>query len=190
MGIKFLDTNVLLDNPEQYFDEEFYISSVTLRELENIKSQRTKDESVRYAARKAVRLLNEHIGGYHVLIYDGKIKDILSDYQLDDSPDNRICASAYFCKTTGKDIVFITNDLCCRIIAEGIFNLDVKWHVKAQDNFDYTGFKEISMNEEEMAYFYEHQSENMYGLLNNQYLIIKNLSGDVIESYRWDGKEY
>ena len=38
-----------------------------------------------------------------------------------------------------------------------------------------------------MAYFYEHQNENRYGLLVNQYLILKNESGVIIDCYRWDG---
>lgn len=35
----FYDTNVLLHGDKKYFEQNFYISSVTLEELENIKTE-------------------------------------------------------------------------------------------------------------------------------------------------------
>jgi len=67
--------------------------------------------------------------------------------------------------------------------------LDVEWFENKETN-DYTGFKEIIMSDEEMAYFYEHQDENMYNLLVNEYIIIRNPAGEIVDSYRWNGEEY
>lgn len=99
----------------------------------------------------------------------------------------KICASAEYLKQQlGTDVIFVTHDLSCRNIAEVIFKLNVEWFEnKNEDN--YTGFKEVVMSEEDMAYFYEHQNENRYELLVNQYLIIKNEANTILDCYRWDG---
>lgn len=49
---KFYDTCALLNAGERAFAEPFYISMVTLRELENIKTSRSKDAEVKHKARK------------------------------------------------------------------------------------------------------------------------------------------
>ena len=45
---------------EAAFDEPFYISAWTLNELEAIKTNRNKDDSVRYKARQMAKLLDQH----------------------------------------------------------------------------------------------------------------------------------
>ena len=45
---------------EAAFDEPFYISVCTLNELENIKTNHNKDDSVRYKARQMAKLLDQH----------------------------------------------------------------------------------------------------------------------------------
>ena len=42
--IKLYDTNALIDLYDKIFDEEFYVSRISLRELENIKNSKNKDE--------------------------------------------------------------------------------------------------------------------------------------------------
>ena len=57
----FLDTNILLKHLGKVKKlNKFYISSITLQELEDIKTSGKKSEDVRYAARRAVRWLNEN----------------------------------------------------------------------------------------------------------------------------------
>lgn len=51
----------------------------------------------------------------------------------------------------------------------------------------YTGFKEIIMSDEDQANFY--QNLFIEGLTNNQYVIIKNDKGQVIDKYRYDGEK-
>ena len=45
---------------EAAFDEPFYISVCTLNELENIKTNHDKDDSIRYKARQMAKLLDQH----------------------------------------------------------------------------------------------------------------------------------
>ena len=59
--IKFFDTSSLLILGERIQDinEEFLISSITLKELERIKTSANKSEEVKYAARVLTRYLND-----------------------------------------------------------------------------------------------------------------------------------
>ena len=41
-----------------------------------------------------------------------------------------------------------------------------------------------------MAYFYENPKNNKYGCLTNEYLIIKNTSGNLVDFYKWNGQRY
>ena len=92
--MKFYDTNALLDLQEEAFTEKFYISSVTLEELESIKTSSRKDPAVKYAARKVVHLLEDD-SQYTVVPYDKTAQIFLDSKQLDATPDNKICACAY-----------------------------------------------------------------------------------------------
>lgn len=187
--ILFLDTNVLLEDIGSFEGKNFAISSKTLEELENIKASRTKSEDVKAAARKVSRWLADHHGEYQVVIFTESEYNEYSDLGVDfDNPDVIICACAAYLNKE-KDVKFVTHDLNCRIIAEQIFGLNVEWFEDKEEN-EYTGFKEVSMSDEEMAYFYEHQNENMYDLLVNQYLIVKNVNNEIVDSYRWDGESY
>lgn len=188
----FLDTNVLLEDIEHYSSIPFLISSETLIELEGIKTNRNKTENIRAAARRAIKWLANHNNNYEVIYYCDGIQDYLCDIgfcYLDDIADIRICGCAWMASKIYSDdhIIFVTYDLSCRNIAKDIFDLDVNWF-----NDDctkvYTGFKEIMMTDEDMAYFYEHQDDNKYGLLINQYLIINNTNHEFIDCYRWDGQ--
>lgn len=181
----FLDTNALLEDIDYFSSAPFVISSETLCELENIKTNKNKTEEVRAAARKAIRWLTEHHNNYDTFVFCDSINEKIFSLGLDDTPDTRICACAKFYNDNFEEIKFITHDISCRNIAANVFKLDVEWFDNNEET--YTGFKEIVMSDEDMAYFYEHQTENKYGLLVNQYLIIKDASGDPVDSYRWNG---
>ena len=55
--IKFYDTNVLINMQDIIFncEDRFYISNITYKELEHIKTSHNKTEEVKYKAREAVR---------------------------------------------------------------------------------------------------------------------------------------
>ena len=55
---------------------------------------------------------------------------------------------------------------------------------------EYTGYKVVTLNDEELAQFYSNKNENKFGNLINEYLIIKDLNGYEIDFYKWNGKEY
>ena len=179
--MKFYDTNALLNLGEKAFSEKFAIADITLRELESIKTNRNKDEEVKHKARKISRLLDEH--------YD-LVKVIRVNKEDYDYPDEGIITAANnVYQNNINNFSFVTDDICCKLLARNVYNLPVEG--VTDTSFDpYTGFKEVTMDDEEMALFYSNLCENRYNLLTNQYLIIKNTNGEVIDKYRWDGEEH
>ena len=70
--IKFYDTSSLLVKADKLFDqqeERFAISSITLGELEDIKTSPHKDAEIKYRARQLLHTLDEHMGNYDLWIY-------------------------------------------------------------------------------------------------------------------------
>lgn len=179
----FVDTNILLQNLDFLKDKVFAISDITLRELENIKTSRTKSEDVKYSARKAVNWLINNLNKYEVYCFDKRCADDIEKYGLPITPDAQIIA------TCPSDYIFLTNDLCCYLIAKNIFGLKVET-LFDKDKSDYKGYAEIKMSDEEMAHFYEHMNENPYGILNNEYAILKNSSDEIVDVYRWNGESF
>lgn len=190
--IKFYDTNALLDLQEEVFEENFLCSIKTFEELEHIKTSKNKDEETRYKARRLTHLLDENNNMYEAVIVDYKeyTDVILNEFGLNpEDPDNIIIYSAWCKSKEIKDLVFITNDICCKNIAKNIFKLNVESTNECIDE-DYKGFTEISLTEDQMAYFYSHLDENMFDLYVNEYLILKDQNNIVVDKFRWNGEAH
>lgn len=192
MSKKFYDTCALLNlvDGNSLFDEEFFISSITLHELEHIKTSRNKDEYVRYAARKLTRLLDENYNMYHVVVFDNKISHyVVNELGLNDNiPDNCIVGSVEY-TSLNNDIVFVTDDICLKNIARSIGLQVCSTFDNQNTSFVYKGFVEKELSEEDLAHLYENMNENLHDLMVNQYLIIKK-GVDIIDILRWDGKTH
>ena len=185
--IKFLDTNAILDLQDKMFEDNFCISSISLQEMENIKTSGRKDDETKYKARKALHLLDENNDKYEVVIYTTAMENYIVEKQLEVTPDTKIIASCAFSRgllQQDTDFVFVTNDIACKMIASKIFDLTVKG-INDEPVDDYSGFIEKTLSESEMAYFYEHLQENIYGLLENEYLILKDSNNHVVDTLVW-----
>lgn len=182
--MKFYDTNALLLLLDKAFEEPFIISDETLKETERIKSSAQKTEDARYRARRLAHLLDENYERYTVSVYDRDVQD--GD---DKEPDLRIIKCAAYCDRINNDLVFVTNDINCKNLAR-LYGLRVD-SVKDEDLSDpYKGFTEVQMSDTEMAFFYENMKENIYDLYRNEYLIIRDGEGNVVDAYCWDGKQH
>lgn len=189
----FLDTNALLNLGENAFKEKFIIAQKTLEEIENIKVSNSKDGEVKYKARQISRLLDKHDGEYDVVLYSPKIKEIIDSYFLSETPDNIILASAYYYNSNVSEVLVCSDDLNCKFISRNIFGLPTKGvsDINLVKNLDeYLGYKELTLSDEEMSYFYCHTNENIYDCILNEYLIIKKSDGEVVDYRKWDGNEY
>lgn len=156
-----------------------------MKELENIKTSSRKDEETKYKARKLLHILDENSDKYKVIITTKNIISIIDDFGLENTPDNQICACAY----SIPDILFITNDISCKTIAKWIFGLDISSISTIQEDL-YKGYRDITLSENDMAYFYEHLNENVFNLLTNEYVIIRNADNEVVDKLKWDGGIY
>lgn len=183
--MKFYDTNALLDLQEKAFQEKFYISSVTLEELEQIKTSSHKDPAVKYSARKVMHLLEDY-DNYETVIYNLEMHNWLMDRFIEETPDNKICVCAYVASFNDPNLVFVTGDLCCKKIATAIFGLKTA-PVVDRSLEPYTGYIEVSVDDETLCHLYSYPDDNIFNLLTNQYLIVRNKSGDLIDKFKWDG---
>ena len=190
--MRFYDTNAILDLQDKMFEDDFCISSISLQEMENIKTSGRKDEETKYKARKALHLLDENKDKYEVVIYTTAMENYIVEKQLEVIPDTKIIASCAFSRgllPQDTDFIFVTNDIACKMIASKIFGLEVE-SVGENKLDEYKGFVEKSLSEEDMAYFYENLQENTFNLLTNEYLVLKNDKDEVVDKFRWDGYEY
>lgn len=186
--VKFYDTDALLVLGETAFNEGFALSSVTLQELESIKTSRNKSDEIKHQARTIVRLLDENSDKYNVVVYDDDIAQIIHMHKMQEYPDTQIIASAKYLSEK-RNVTFVSGDIACKIIASKIFNLEVE-SIGENKLDEYKGFIEKSLSEDEMAYFYEHINENVYDLLVNEYLIIKNDKDEAVDTLKWNGESY
>lgn len=185
--MKFYDTNALLELTDEVLNEHFAISSVTLEELENIKTSRNKTEEVRYKARKVVHLLNDNPDKYDTVFYKDDAVKVLEDFGLEPTPDNKICACAkYF--SQNNDIIFLTNDLCCKTIARDIYCLKVG-EAKSNDSDMYKGYKILKGNTAEINEVLSDE-EYLSTFTVNEYLLIYNTDTDEESEMRFDGDKF
>jgi predicted ribonuclease YlaK len=181
----FYDTCSLLNESRHAFEDYFFISNITLKELENIKTSASKDANIKFKARKLVHLLDENEDKYTIINYQKEWdEELKTNSVLPDTDDSRIILTA---KNFSKDydIIFTTKDLNCKQLAKAV-GLNVKY--LKDDLQDYTGYKEVIYNsDEELANIYQKlwSSENEFNLLANEYLIIKNNKNEIIDKYKY-----
>ena len=185
---KFYDTSSLLLKADTLFEdnEYFAISSITLEELEHIKTSANKDADVKYSARKLINSLNNHIGEYDVVFFNEDMAKPIVKAGIFFNNDAKIlsCALSYNKK---HDVEFITNDICLKHLAK-LFLDEVESIDENRD--DYTGFKDVIMNENEMTAFYSNPNANFYDLLVNEYLIVRNDKREIVDRLCWTGEGY
>lgn len=175
--IKFYDTCSLLKKASTLFEDNelFAISSITLEELENIKTSTYRDADIKYAARVLLRALDAHDGDYQLIVFRENMLAPIIAKDLPITNDTKILATALHCSAD----IFVTNDLALKAMAK-IFFTNIE-SVPEEIDDTYTGYKEITLTEHEMAAFYENQEAQDYGLLENEYLLIYNTEGVLVD---------
>ena len=182
---KFLDTNALLTDCSDLTG--VIISSKSIDELENIKCSTNKDTDIKYKARLAVRAIKEQKP--EIIVVQQIDYDKLNALNLEVTNDNLIIATAfrYTMMNVDTDLVFITNDILCGLIAQSYFGLTVR-NICEKSSADYKGYIDYHFStDEEIANFYSNMQNNTLGLMTNQYAILYNPNGDIIDKIKWDG---
>lgn len=186
---KFYDTCSLLKKVDKIFEnenEKIYISSITLKELENIKTSSNKDAEVKYASRKLIHLLDENEGKYEIIVFQNHFLSPIEDKDLPITDDTKILSCAVNLKENrAADLIFVTNDLALKNIAKIYFNKVESVDEEYDDG--YTGYIKADMNDESLAVFYSYPEINTLNLLVNQYALLYDKDGKHIDTVYWDG---
>lgn len=183
---KFYDTSSLLLAQERAFDESFYVSSITLSELEHIKVSDTKSQDIKYKARNLVRLLNAHQDLFTVVIDDTAVRANLEKHFMPLSSDNLILASAAM---TSCEVVY-SEDLCMRLVGRQVFDLNTTPYETREEHAAYSGYKQVQMGESEYATFLHKLTENQFGCVVNEYIIIYSSEYEILDCFKWSGSEF
>ena len=182
MAKRLFDTNAILADCTDI--SNILISSKTLDELENIKTSSHKDNDIKYKARVAVRAIREQKP--EIVVVQKSDYDKIEELGLEITNDNLIIASAWR-YSQENHIVFVTHDILCSLIAEKYFGLNVI-SICEKSSDDYKGYIDYHFStDEEMAEFYSNMQNNTLGLMINQYAILYNPNGEIIDKVKWDG---
>lgn len=180
---KFYDTSSLL--LETNFEDDFIISSITLDELEHIKTAGTKSAETQTQARHLLHWLDENSNKYTVVLYQTPYIAELVKQGFEITNDLKIlgCALEY---SKSVSIRFITNDLCLKHIAQLFLPIE-----SVREKIDtYTGYKHLRLSDEEIADLYVEKPIMSHNLLPNEYGIIYDENGDLVDIVCWTGEYY
>ena len=188
--IKFYDTSSLLLKATSLHEEPFVISSITLQELENIKGSGRKDLETKHNARLILNYLDTH-DNYTIHIFTNSMLQPIEEMDLEISNDMKILASAidYDKFVQPDETIFVSNDIALKNIANLFFGSDMIWSVCEEEIDPYCGYKDVILSDEQLNEFYTNQ-ENTFDLKVNEYLIIRNQEGEVIDRFCWTGEEF
>lgn len=195
MNYYFYDTSSLILNADNLFETKgkIVISSITLSELENIKTQ-NRDIEIKQIVQRLATILDQNRDKYETYIYKTYMLNPIEEADLEINNDAKIlaCAFDYDKNVHPDETYFVTNDLSLSNIANLFFGKDCILKAEDLEKDTYTGYKEIKMSENELANFYEdmHIGINKYNLITNEYIIIKDIYDNIVDQYCWDGSNY
>lgn len=196
MDYMFYDTSSLLLRADDLFtkpeDENILISSITLQELENIKTSSNKDPEIKCAARHLLRLLDAHDIDQKLVIFTEQLLTPITNKSLEITNDTKILACAIYCdqELHPDETVFVTNDLALKSLANLFFGFDSITSVTEDYGDLYTGYQKVIFNDQQLSDFYQNLSFNVADCYINEYLIIKNTDGEVVDRRRWNGETH
>ena len=193
MSYYVFDTSSLILEAYTLFEdyENIVIPSVCLSELEYIKTSIDKDPEVKQAVRFLLELLDKNPNKFDIHIFKRHMLEPAKQKDLEINNDIKILMTAvdYDYTQHPDDTIFVTNDNSLKRIANLFFGEDSIISVQADDS-NYVGYKELIMNNDEMAYFYSNMNDNPYSLLPNEYLIIKDTDEQIVDKLCWTGENF
>lgn len=188
--VNFLDTSAILNGGLADFKyEDVCISPLSLIELENIKTSKTKDESVKAKARAAVRgLIYDHIP----LTTNFSKKDrekVFRKYPfLLDITDHHILAEAYLLSKE-HEVCFITSDGAQFIISRRLPITQQRFYEPVKKDISYTGWRDFTPTEEQLTSLYSEPSNNILNCSLNEFAKIF-VGQELKDVLFWNGEEY
>lgn len=186
----FLDTSAVLSGALKE-EGKFYLSPITLSELEHIKTAENKSDNIKYFAREAIRdiLNNKNI---IFTSYSNKLVDkMLKKYNfLSNINDHRILCEAALSADEGY-IKFQTNDAAQYIFAQRIEKLIPSYleNKIIDSNYSFCGWGKYYPSPQDMAMIYSDPKINTLHCKTNEFAEI--FEGPTLKDILfWNGKEY
>ena len=179
----FYDTCSLLNDFKRIFKsrEPFVISNITLRELENIKTSKSKDKETKYRANRVSKSLLT--ANYQIINYQQDWDSIWIEPNpvLNLDNDTRIIVTALV-YSEEEDITFVTDDINCYNIAKSL-GLNTKILADKPEK-EYKGYIEhICHNDDDISKLYDDlYAGETFGLIENEYFVIK-LEDKMLDTY-------
>lgn len=196
MNYYFYDTSSLILNADNLFESNgrVVISSISLSELENLKTS-NKDIETKQTIQRLTDILTENRDKYDTYIFRNSMLKPFIDADLEINNDAKIlaCAFDYDKNVHPDETYFVVNDLSLSNIANLFFGEDCILKAEDLTRDNYSGYIEISLDEENLAKFYQNmniQGYNPYNLLPNEYIILKDKYENIIDQYCWTGSKY
>lgn len=186
----FYDTNAILHLGKAVFEEFFYISWITLEEIEKLKTLSPDNAEIKRKAGNISRLLRENCDKYEVLQISDVDEGILKKLPKGRN-DSIIIATAYKMR---YDIVLVTDDNSMWNLAS---NLEFPIECVTTNNLhlltnihEYRGYKTLHFTDAQMARFYSNLDDNHYACKENEYLAIYNRKNELQDIRVWRDGEF
>jgi len=182
------DTNCLMQYSKKLFEsnDEVHICGYVLRELE--KHKQSNNEEKKFLSRRAVRDIEVNKDKVRFFISEGSY-DLPSCFDKD-IMDNKIISNFKEMYDKDNSMIFYSNDILFRHTCQSLGIPCEKFGDQNENEEEtYRGYRTITMGDFELASFYE-SPVNRFNLLLNEYLLIKNKNGDIIDKQRWDGIKF
>ncbi len=187
---KFYDTSSLLIAGDKVLKEErpIAISSVTLSELEHIKTSANKSIDIKISASHLTKLINENPSAFNIIVFTEDLLEPIKEKNLPINNDSCILATA-IAANEHDDLIFVTNDICLKNIANLFFG-DKMIQSEEYQLRDSLGYTKMIFSDEDLSRIYMGNNTIRYeNLINNEYCVAQNSSGEVIDCFLYkDGK--
>ena len=195
MKINFYDTSAILSNGLN-IEGKNYVSALVLAELENIKTSSSKDDKLKYNARRAVRELMDTTKFFTEFFSRSKIEKVFKEYDfLSDINDHYLLCEAVLLKRKYKDsdVYFITSDMALYLFScefEELIPFYLPEEKHLTDNLDnWIGWNKYYPSKDCLNALYLNKNINHLDAKINEYCVIHE-GQDLKDILRWDGKEY
>lgn len=170
------------------------ISTITIQELEHIKSN-DKDDKIKYKAREAVRSILT-TGKFETVMTDNKkIDKMLKKYSfLSDIPDHRIlCAAEIYAIEHNIEVIFMTSDALQYLFALQMPHLDAVYPMGTEQaekrDEEWAGWGKYYPSDSDMALMYADPKMNILKCQTNEFAEIYEGS-NLKDVLTWTGQMY
>ena len=191
--INFLDTSAILAGATDSFFN-IYLSPIVISELEKIKTERDKDDEIKYLARKITREIIQNPNNFSYVCFSQKeITKELKKYNfLSDINDHRIlCEAILLSKQMHQPVHFITSDGTLFLFAKQIKNLTTTFFVPKDKELteQYYGWRKCYPDIDTFSELYSNLNNNIFNCQVNEFAIIYE-EEQIKDVLFWNGLKY